>query len=90
MRATISFDIECSSIQKATAVREALSASIAEIEGAEAISAHVKQATFAYEVKGVDVETKEPFTEVVEAPTPVDAEQGYEGSHQVVVSVTPQ
>ena len=86
MRATLSYQVECSSVQHATALRDQ-TASHLQDQGITVVTSNMARETRTYRVLGVDVTSKESFAEITEA---IDEDKAVEqvigNSHTKVVA----
>ena len=87
MKATITHQVEVSSIQKATALRDKVNELLGEDEEVFVIDSHSAQDQPIFTVTGVDTKTKEPFTEQIEAEDEDDAKVQAETGDRVVARV---
>jgi hypothetical protein len=77
---TLTYRIEASSVQKATAVRNKCAALLEETEGVEVRLSSMGRSMPDWNVIGVDTTSKQPFTEKVEAETEEAAKEKVEAT----------
>lgn len=83
----LTYRIDTSSIQKATALRDKLAELLNGDEEVAVVHQGSSQVTDTYEVIGVDTATKQPFRELVEAKSEEDAEAQAETGDRVAADV---
>lgn len=90
MKATLTFDVEVASTQKATALRDKLAAELDADTDVTLTHQSMAQRSARFKVIGVDVATKSPFAETVEAADADDAKQQAIGNSKtrIVAEVT--
>lgn len=89
MRAVLTFGIETTSIQKATALLPQCAEWLRSQEGVSVHTENVSQELRRFRVKGVDISRKEPIEKVVEAKGPGEAKAQVESTILVVNAVDP-
>lgn len=89
MIVTLCHHVKVSSIQKATALRDRQAAVIEEDKDAKLLNSSMNKATRAFNVVGVDVNSKQPFTERVDAVDEAEAKTQVESKSKVVAAVEP-
>lgn len=87
MIATLNFRIDCSSSQKASALRDKLAAQLADDPDVQVIASTTARETQDYEVLAVDLATEEVTTETVEATSEEDAREKAEVVGKVIAEV---
>jgi hypothetical protein len=87
MKATITHTVDCSSIQKATALRDAIAESLGQEVGVSVINSGVSKDTTTYRVLGYDIEANAKFEQEVEAEGAVEAQDLVESDDMRVVKV---
>lgn len=85
MLADLSFRIDVSSVQRAAHLRDEISEFLSGQDETTVIGTQANKVTQDYTVLGVDITTKEPFTEAVEAVSPEEAEATVATATKVVV-----
>lgn len=92
MKATLTFDVEVPSVQKATALRDKHAELLREDPDVTVINEAMAQRSRRYKVVGVDTSGKQPFSETVEAEDEEKAKALAIGKSQtkVVAEVTAQ
>lgn len=83
----LSHKISTTSMQRATALREKVSALLSEDPDCKVISSSQAQVTRDYSVEGVETTSKKVFREKVEAKDPTEAEASVVGSSKAKVVV---